>query len=108
MDWLDTISRTFFDFDAMVEVLPQMLGVGLLNTLIISFAATVLGVVLGMVVAVMGISHVPVAAGPGPDLHRHLPRPAGHPHHPADRPGLCPVEPVGLRARRRTRWASSR
>ncbi len=57
MDWLNTISRTFFDLDAMVEVLPpQLLGVGLLNTLIISIAATILGVVMGMVVAVMGIS----------------------------------------------------
>jgi polar amino acid transport system permease protein len=40
----------------MAEVLPQLLAVGLLNTLIISVAATVIGVVLGMVVAVMGIS----------------------------------------------------
>ena len=40
----------------MVEVLPQLLGVGLLNTLIISIAATIIGVVLGMIVAVMGIS----------------------------------------------------
>ena len=36
MDWLSTITRTFFDFGAMAEVLPQLLGVGLLNTLIIS------------------------------------------------------------------------
>ncbi|MFP3579559.1 amino acid ABC transporter permease [Arthrobacter sp. fls2-241-R2A-200] len=56
MDWLDTISRTFFDFNAMVEVLPQLLGVGLLNTLIISLSATIIGVVMGMIVAVMGIS----------------------------------------------------
>ena len=56
MDWLNTIIRTFFDFGAMAEVLPQLRAVGLLNTLIISVAATVIGVVLGMVVAVMGIS----------------------------------------------------
>jgi polar amino acid transport system permease protein len=56
MDWFNTIIRTFFDFKAMAEVLPQLLGVGLVNTLIISIAATVLGVVLGMVIAVMGIS----------------------------------------------------
>lgn len=56
MDWLNTIIRTFFDFGAMAEVLPQLLAVGLLNTLIISVAATIIGVVLGMVVAVMGIS----------------------------------------------------
>jgi polar amino acid transport system permease protein len=56
MDWFDTIRRTFFDFDAMWQVFPQLLTVGLRNTLIISFAATVIGLVLGMVVAIMGIS----------------------------------------------------
>ncbi|WP_104181966.1 amino acid ABC transporter permease [Arthrobacter sp. B0490] len=56
MDFLDNLIRTFLDFDAMLAVLPQLLGVGLVNTLIISAAATVIGVVLGMVVAVMGIS----------------------------------------------------
>lgn len=76
MDWLDIISRTFFDLDAMVEVLPQLLGVGLLNTLIISIAATVLGVVLGMVVAVMGISRsrwLRIPARIYTDLFRGLP-----------------------------------
>jgi hypothetical protein len=39
MDWLNSIGRTFFDFEARLEALPQLLGVGLLNTLIISVAA---------------------------------------------------------------------
>ncbi len=56
MEWLETLKRTFLDFDAMWQVLPQMLGTGLKNTLIISVAATVIGLVLGMVVAIMGIS----------------------------------------------------
>ncbi|MFE4836249.1 amino acid ABC transporter permease [Arthrobacter sp. NPDC056691] len=76
MDWLNIISRTFFDFQAMGEVLPQLLGVGLLNTLIISVAATILGVVLGMVVAVMGISRsrwLRVPARIYTDLFRGLP-----------------------------------
>jgi polar amino acid transport system permease protein len=76
MDWLNTIIRTFFDFGAMAEVLPQLLAVGLLNTLIISVAATVIGVVLGMVVAVMGISPsrwVRVPARIYTDLFRGLP-----------------------------------
>jgi polar amino acid transport system permease protein len=76
MDWLNTIIRTFFDFDAMIEVLPQLLGVGLLNTLIISIAATVIGLVLGMIVAVMGISHskwLRVPARIYTDLFRGLP-----------------------------------
>lgn len=56
MDWLDNLIKTFLDFDAMWQVLPQLLGVGLVNTLVISLAATVIGVVLGMIVAIMGIS----------------------------------------------------
>ena len=76
MDWLNIIGRTFFDFEAMLEVLPQLLGVGLLNTLIISVAATILGVVLGMVVAVMGISRsrwLRIPARIYTDLFRGLP-----------------------------------
>jgi polar amino acid transport system permease protein len=76
MDWLNTIIRTFFDFGAMAEVLPQLLAVGLLNTLIISVAATIIGVVLGMVVAVMGISPsrwLRVPARIYTDLFRGLP-----------------------------------
>lgn len=56
MDWLDNLIKTFLDFEAMWLVLPQLLGVGLVNTLVISIAATVIGVVLGMIVAIMGIS----------------------------------------------------
>jgi polar amino acid transport system permease protein len=56
MDWLDNLIKTFLDFDAMWQVFPQLLGIGLVNTLVISVAATVIGVVLGMVVAIMGIS----------------------------------------------------
>lgn len=52
------------------------LGVGLLNTLIISIAATILGVVMGMVVAVMGISRskwLRIPARIYTDLFRGLP-----------------------------------
>jgi polar amino acid transport system permease protein len=56
MDWLDKIIKTFLDFDAMWQVMPQLLGTGLVNTLIISVAATVLGIVIGMILAVMGVS----------------------------------------------------
>ena len=56
MDWLDNIIKTIFDFDAMWQVFPQLLGTGLVNTLVISVWATVIGIVLGMVVAIMGIS----------------------------------------------------
>lgn len=56
MNWLDNLVTTFLDFEAMWAVLPQMLGTGLVNTLTISFAATIIGVILGMIVAIMGIS----------------------------------------------------
>jgi polar amino acid transport system permease protein len=56
MDWLDNIIKTFFDFEAMWQVFPQLLGVGLVNTLVISIWATLIGIVLGMVAAIMGIS----------------------------------------------------
>lgn len=56
MDWFDNIIKTFLDFDAMLQVLPQLLTTGLVNTLIISVFATVLGIVIGMVLAIMGVS----------------------------------------------------
>lgn len=55
-NWLDNIVKTFLDFDAMWQVFPQLLMIGLVNTLVISVAATVIGIVLGMIVAIMGIS----------------------------------------------------
>ncbi|MEU4253703.1 amino acid ABC transporter permease [Amycolatopsis sp. NPDC026612] len=76
MDWLNDLIRTFFDFPAMAEVLPQMLTVGLVNTLIISVAATAIGLVLGMLFAIMGISASPwlrIPARIGTDLFRGLP-----------------------------------
>jgi polar amino acid transport system permease protein len=76
MNWLDDIIRTFFDFQAMAEVLPQMLAVGLKNTLIISICATVIGLALGMIVAVFGISTSPWLRLPAriyTDLFRGLP-----------------------------------
>ncbi len=56
MDWFENLSRTFLDWQAMVAILPNMIAVGLKNTLILASASTVLGVVIGMVLAVMGIS----------------------------------------------------
>lgn len=56
MDWLNTLRQTFLDFDAMWAVFPDLLTIGLKNTLIISAVATLIGLVLGMVVAIMGIS----------------------------------------------------
>ena len=56
MDLFEILSRTFFDFPSMMAVFPQLLGTGLINTLIISLAATVLGTSFGLLLALMAIS----------------------------------------------------
>ncbi|MDG4808954.1 amino acid ABC transporter permease [Micromonospora sp. WMMD1120] len=56
MDPLSTLWETFFDVDAMREALPEMLTVGLPNTLILAVSAALLGSVLGLLLAVAGIS----------------------------------------------------
>lgn len=56
MDVLQQLLKTFFDWQAMGEVIPQMLTVGLPNTLILAVSSGVLGCILGLVLAVMGIS----------------------------------------------------
>jgi len=56
MNWLENLHRSFLDWQAMADVLPSMITIGLKNTLILAAASTVLGVVLGMILAVMSIS----------------------------------------------------
>ena len=56
MDPLSTLWETFFDWGSMREALPEMLTVGLPNTLILAASAALLGSVLGMLLAVAGIS----------------------------------------------------
>ncbi|WP_046119138.1 amino acid ABC transporter permease/ATP-binding protein [Ensifer aridi] len=56
MGWLETFSRSFLDFEAMAEVLPNMIMVGLKNTLVLAIASTFFGTLIGIVLAVMGIS----------------------------------------------------
>lgn len=56
MDAFQQFLKTFFDWQAMGDVLPQMLTVGLPNTLILAASSAVLGCILGLVLAVMGIS----------------------------------------------------
>lgn len=75
MNW-DQFIRTYFDFDAMREILPTMIGTGLKNTLIISLISTLLAIVIGMVLAVMGISHsrwLRIPARVYTDIFRGLP-----------------------------------
>ncbi|SBT42586.1 amino acid ABC transporter permease [Micromonospora auratinigra] len=56
MDPLRTLWETFFDGASMREALPEMLTVGLPNTLILAVSAALLGSVLGLLLALAGIS----------------------------------------------------
>jgi len=56
MDTLSTLWRTFFDWPSMRQALPEMLTIGLPNTLILAAISAVLGTVIGMLLAVAGIS----------------------------------------------------
>ena len=56
MDILTTLWQTFFDVDAMRSALPDLLTVGLPNTLLLALSSAVVGTVLGMLLAVAGLS----------------------------------------------------
>src|SRR5918998_3226137 len=76
MDPLSTLWETFFDGESMREALPEMLTVGLPNTLILAVSAALLGSVLGMLVAVAGISRTRWLRWPArvyTDIFRGLP-----------------------------------
>ena len=76
MSWFEIIRRSFFDFGAMAEVLPNMLMVGLKNTLVLALASTLIGIAIGMALAIMGISRsrwLRVPARVYTDVFRGLP-----------------------------------
>ncbi len=54
---MDTFISQFFDWDQIKAVLPDLLTYGLLNTLILAGASFLLGFVLAMFLAVMGLSN---------------------------------------------------
>ncbi|HEY9355158.1 MAG TPA: amino acid ABC transporter permease [Arthrobacter sp.] len=56
MDTLEQLADTFFNWGAMAEVLPSLILVGLPNTIILAVSSAVLGSVLGLALALMGIS----------------------------------------------------
>lgn len=60
MDAFEQFLKTFFDWQAMGEVIPNMLTVGLPNTLILAISSGILGSLLGLVLAIMGISRNPI------------------------------------------------
>ncbi|RJQ84437.1 amino acid ABC transporter permease [Amycolatopsis panacis] len=53
---MDQFFDTFLNWDYIWQVFPDLLKTGLANTLILSASSAVIGTVLGMVVAVMGLS----------------------------------------------------
>jgi polar amino acid transport system permease protein/polar amino acid transport system substrate-binding protein len=53
---LSTLWSTFFDLESMRAALPELLRVGLRNTLVLALFSAVIGTVLGMVLAVCGLS----------------------------------------------------
>jgi polar amino acid transport system permease protein len=76
MNWLENLRRSFLDWQAMADVLPSMITIGLRNTLILAAASTVLGVILGMLLAVMSISQsrwLRIPARVYTDIFRGLP-----------------------------------
>ncbi|GAA4575609.1 amino acid ABC transporter permease [Micromonospora coerulea] len=76
MDPLSTLWETFFDWDSMREALPDMLTVGLPNTLVLAVSAALLGSLLGMLLAIAGISRTRWLRWPArvyTDIFRGLP-----------------------------------
>jgi len=76
MGWLETLRQTFLDWPSMLAVLPNMIAVGLKNTLILAVTSTILGVLIGLVLAVMGISRAAWLRAPAriyTDIFRGLP-----------------------------------
>jgi polar amino acid transport system permease protein len=53
---VNDLLRNFFDWQLIRQVLPDLLTYGLRNTLVLAIASSLLGSVLGMVLAVMGLS----------------------------------------------------
>lgn len=56
MDILGTLWSTFFDLESMRAALPELLRVGLRNTLVLALFSALIGTALGMVLAVCGLS----------------------------------------------------
>lgn len=73
---LQRLWRTFFDIDQILAILPEIITVGVPNTIILAFIATLIGLVLGLIVAMMLISQSFVIRGPARvfvDVFRGLP-----------------------------------
>ena len=54
---MDNFLQTFFDWDLISEVLPDLLTTGIKNTLLLALGASVVGFVVALPLALMGLSH---------------------------------------------------
>jgi len=76
VDVLNTLWETFFDVEAMRQALPELLRVGLRNTLVLALFSAVIGTVVGMGLAVAGLSRTRWLRWPArvyTDIFRGLP-----------------------------------
>ncbi|WP_433453941.1 amino acid ABC transporter permease [Streptomyces sp. CA-142005] len=54
---MNAFLHNFFDWQLIGQVLPDLLTYGLRNTLVLAVTSALLGSVIGMVLAIMGLSH---------------------------------------------------
>jgi polar amino acid transport system permease protein len=54
---MDAFLQNFFDWPLLLDSLPGLLGTGLVNTLVLSLFSTVLGILAGMVLALLAVSN---------------------------------------------------
>lgn len=54
---MDAFLQNFLDWPLLLDSLPALLGTGLVNTLILSLFSTVLGIVAGMLLALLAVSN---------------------------------------------------
>jgi len=76
MDQLQTLLQAFFNVPDMLVVVPEILGYGLWNTLLLAAAATVVGIVIGLGLAALAVSRsrtLRVLSGIYTDVFRGLP-----------------------------------
>ncbi|WP_330342309.1 amino acid ABC transporter permease [Streptomyces sp. NBC_00557] len=73
---MNALLHNFFDWQLIGQVLPDLLTYGLRNTLVLAVSSALLGSVIGMVLAIMGLSHrwwLRLPARVYTDLFRGLP-----------------------------------
>ncbi|WP_426298720.1 amino acid ABC transporter permease [Arthrobacter sp. R-11] len=61
MDAWSRLADTFLNWGYIAEVLPTMFSYGLLNTIVLALTSGLIGTILGILLALMGISRNPVA-----------------------------------------------